>query len=115
VPFLKPQHFYEARHRYIYAAMAAPCERAAAIDYHTIAEELQRQGTYEQPGGLVHLSEVNLSTPTAAHIEHYARIVLEHAVRPRYITLGLGSRLLSSRGTGVKTSTRLSSAPRRWC
>ena len=85
VPFLKPQHFYEARHRYIYAAMAALFERAAAIDYHTIAEELERQGTYEQAGGLVYLSELNLSTPSAAHIEHYARIVLEHAVRRRYI------------------------------
>jgi replicative DNA helicase len=27
------------------------------------------------------------STPSAAHIEHYAGIVLEHAVRRRYITL----------------------------
>ena len=70
VPFLKPQHFYEARHRYIYAAMAALFERAAAIDYHTIAEELECQGTYEQAGGLVYLSELNLSTPSAAHIEH---------------------------------------------
>ncbi|MDQ6674023.1 MAG: AAA family ATPase, partial [Chloroflexota bacterium] len=88
VPFLKPQHFYEARHRYVYGAMAALFERAAAIDYHTIAEELERQGTYEQAGGLVYLSQVNLSTPSAAHIEHYARIVLEHAVRRRYISAG---------------------------
>jgi replicative DNA helicase len=88
VTFLKPQHFYEARHRYIYASMAALFERAAAIDYHTIAEELERQGTYDQAGGLVYLSELNLSTPSAAHIEHYARIVLEHAVRRRYISAG---------------------------
>jgi replicative DNA helicase len=47
--------------------------------------ELERQGTYEQAGGLVYLSEVNLSTPSAAHMEHYARIVLEQAVRRRYI------------------------------
>src|SRR5439155_24902370 len=39
-------------------------------------------------GGLVYLSELNLSTPSAAHIEHYARIVLEHAVRRRYISAG---------------------------
>ena len=37
---LKPQHFYEARNRHVYSAMAALFERAAAIDYHTIAEEL---------------------------------------------------------------------------
>jgi replicative DNA helicase len=72
----------------MYAAMGALFERAAAIDYHTIAEELERQGTYVQAGGLAYLSEINLSTPSAAHIEHYARIVLEHAVRRRYISAG---------------------------
>ncbi len=86
VPLLKPQHFYEARNRHVYSAMAALFERAAAIDYHTIAEELIHQGTYESAGGLLYLSELNLATPSAAHIEHYARIVLEHAVRRRYIS-----------------------------
>jgi replicative DNA helicase len=86
VPFLKPQHFYEARNRQVYAAMAALFERAAAIDYHTLADELTRQGTYDSAGGLLYLSELNLATPSAAHIEHYARIVLEHAVRRRYIS-----------------------------
>jgi len=86
LPFLKPQHFYETRNRHVYAAMAALFERATAIDYHTLAEELTRQGTYESAGGLLYLSELNLSTPSAAHIEHYARIVLAHAVRRRYIS-----------------------------
>jgi replicative DNA helicase len=88
LPFLKPHHFYEARHRHIFAAMAALFERAAAIDYHTIAEELTHLGTYEAAGGLLYLSELNLATPSAAHIEHYAHIVLEHAVRRRYISAG---------------------------
>src|SRR5205823_2734641 len=85
VPFLKPHHFYEARHRHIYAAMAALFERAVPIDYHTLGEELKRQDIYEDAGGLLYLSELNLATPSAAHIEHYAHIVLEHAVRRRYI------------------------------
>jgi replicative DNA helicase len=86
--FLKPHHFYERRHEHIYTAMAALFERAAAIDYHTIAEELTHQGTYESAGGLLYLSELSLMTPSAAHIEHYAHIVLEHAVRRRYISAG---------------------------
>jgi replicative DNA helicase len=86
LPFLKPHHFYEMRHGQIYAAMAALFERASALDYHTIADELAHQGTYESSGGLLRLSEINLATPSAAHIEHYARIVLEHAVRRRYIS-----------------------------
>ena len=88
LPFLKAHHFYTPRHRHIYAAMAALFERASAIDYHTIAEELKHQGTYEQGGGLAYLSEIDLSTPSAAYIEYYARIVLEHAVRRRYIGAG---------------------------
>src|SRR5712692_10687331 len=54
LPFLKPHHFYERRHEHIFAAMAALFERAAAIDYHTIAEELKHQGTYESAGGLLY-------------------------------------------------------------
>src|SRR5256885_15853093 len=63
LPFLKPHHFYEVRHRHIYAAMAALFERAAAIDYHTIAEELEHQGTYEQSGGGGSPFRPELSTP----------------------------------------------------
>ena len=40
VPLLKPHHFYVARNRHLYSAMAALLERAALIDYYTIAEEL---------------------------------------------------------------------------
>ncbi|MDQ6671759.1 MAG: hypothetical protein M3069_13625 [Chloroflexota bacterium] len=32
VPFLESEHFYEVRHQYIYAAMAALFDRAAASD-----------------------------------------------------------------------------------
>ncbi|MDQ6670618.1 MAG: hypothetical protein M3069_07665, partial [Chloroflexota bacterium] len=112
-PFLTPQHFYDAHHRYIYAAMAALFDRAAAIDYHTIAEELQHQGTYEHVGGRVYLSELSLSTSSSAHIEHYARIVLEHAVRRRYISAG--QQMADSPGIGVRTWTPSNSAQRRWC
>ena len=34
----------------------------------------------------MYLSELNLARPSAAHVEHYARIVLEHAVRRLYIS-----------------------------
>ena len=34
----------------------------------------------------MYLSEINLARPSAAHVEHYARIVLEHAVRRLYIS-----------------------------
>ena len=84
--WLKPSDFYAARNRHVYAAMHALFERGAKIDYHLLAEELTRQGTYEAAGGLLYLSELNLATPSAAHIEHYGQIVLERARRRGYIS-----------------------------
>lgn len=82
---LAPDAFYETRNRLIFGAMSSLLHRDMAIDYHTIAAELERQGTYERAGGLLYLSEINLATPSAAHVEHYAGIVLEHYIRRRGI------------------------------
>jgi replicative DNA helicase len=84
--FLKPEHFYHPAYRVVYAAMVALFVRGASIDYHTVAAELQRLGTYETAGGLLGLSELNVVTPTAAHIEYYGRIVADHALRRRFIS-----------------------------
>jgi len=85
VTFLEPGHFYSPPYRYVYAAMVALFERGAAIDYHTVADELQRQGSYEAAGGLLQLAELNVATPTAAHLVFYAHIVADHALRRRVI------------------------------
>ena len=82
---LRPEHFYEPRYRAVYTAMYALFDRGGEIDYHTLAEELVRQGSYDHVGGLLFLSELNLATPTAAHVVYYAQIVVEHATRRRYI------------------------------
>ncbi len=85
VTYLKPEHFYSPPYRHVYAAMVGLFERGAAIDYHTVADELKHQGSYEAAGGLLQLAELNVATPTAAHIAFYARIVADHALRRRYI------------------------------
>ena len=84
---LVTEAFYDARHRPIYSAMLALVQQDIGIDYHTVASELVRQGSYERAGGLVRLSEINLATPSAAHIEHYAQIVADHHVRRQTIAI----------------------------
>ncbi len=84
--FLKPEDFYQARHRHIYQAMGALFGETRPIDYHTVADELQRLGLYEASGGLLYLSELNLATPSAAHIEHYARIIERTSIMRRLIS-----------------------------
>ena len=83
---LKPEHFYDPRYRHVYAAMFALFDRGEQIDYHTLAEELVRQGRFGRTDGLLLLSEIDLATPSASHIVHYAGIVVEHATRRRYIS-----------------------------
>jgi replicative DNA helicase len=65
--------------------MVALFERGASIDYHTVAAELEHQGTLPSAGGLVGLAELNVATPTSTHITYYARIVADHALRRRFI------------------------------
>jgi replicative DNA helicase len=84
--FLAPDDFYQARHRHIYQAMRSLWDEQRPIDYHTVADELQRLGLYEASGGLLYLSELNLATPSAAHIEHYGRIVERTSIMRRLIS-----------------------------
>src|SRR5207244_6744102 len=85
IDVLVPDAFYDVKNRLVFAASASLVHQDIAIDYHTLGAELQRQGTYERAGGLLYLSEINLATPSAAHIEHYGRIVAEHYTRRRAI------------------------------
>jgi replicative DNA helicase len=73
--FLKFDDFYAPRNRHVFRAMIDLFVEGRPIDYHTIADRLQQLGLYEASGGLMYLSELSLSTPTAAHIEHYGRII----------------------------------------
>jgi hypothetical protein len=73
--FLRAEDFYQQRNKQVFRAMLALLADRQPIDYATIADELTRQGTYEQAGGSLYLSQINLATPTSSHIEHYGRIV----------------------------------------
>ena len=73
--FLKPEDFYQQRNKHVFRAMLSLFTDGKPIDYHSTADSLQQQGAYEASGGLLYLSELNLATPSAAHIEHYGRIV----------------------------------------
>jgi replicative DNA helicase len=73
--FLRSEDFYQQRNRHVFRAMLSLFTDGQPIDYHSTADRLQQQGAYEASGGLLYLSELNLATPSAAHIEHYGRIV----------------------------------------
>jgi replicative DNA helicase len=73
--FLRPEDFYLQKNRHVFRAMLSLFADGQPIDYHSTADRLQQLGVYDVSGGLLYLSELNLATPSAAHIEHYGRIV----------------------------------------
>lgn len=83
---LQSDDFYQPRNRHVFRAMVALFAEQQPIDYHTVADQLQKMGLYEASGGLLYLSELNIATPTSAHIEHYARIVERTSIMRRLIS-----------------------------
>lgn len=84
---LRPQNFYRSeQHSPIYEAILNLFERREPIDLVTVTEELKRLGNYDKVGGSSYLTSLVNTVPTSAHIESYAKIVKEHAVRRALIS-----------------------------
>jgi replicative DNA helicase len=79
--WLTSEHFFFVRHRYIYDALLALHDAAAAIDYVTVVDRLQSVGQLDAIGGPAYITQLISFTPTSIHAEHYARIVERTAVR----------------------------------
>lgn len=85
---LKPSDFYLERHGYVYQAVLTLYERREPPDPVTLASELTRVGRLEDVGGYKGIVDLVNRTPTAVHIEHYARLVRRSATLRRLITAG---------------------------
>ena len=77
---LQESFFYSEAHRLIFSAMINLFDRNQAIDLITVTEELRRQKQLESIGGASYLAQLTASVPTAANLEHHARIVKEKAL-----------------------------------
>ena len=77
--------FYDPRHARIYEALQALYERRSAIDVLTLADQLKGNGFLDMVGGPSYLTELTNFVPTAAHVEQYADIVAQKALRRRLI------------------------------
>ena len=72
-----PEAFYHPAHARIYRAMIALFSKHEPIDVMTLSEEMRKSGDLDSAGGIAFLTELVDSVPSAANIEHYAKIVLD--------------------------------------
>jgi replicative DNA helicase len=77
--------FYDKRHQRIYEAMLQLYEHHEAIDVLTLSDKLKNNGHLDQVGGASYLTELTNFVPTASHVEQYADIVAQKAMRRRLI------------------------------
>lgn len=83
---LRPEHFYRETHADIYRAILTLYEKRLPADLVTVGDELKRLDKYEVIGGSGYLSSLVNMVPTSAHVEHYASLVKDRAVKRALIS-----------------------------
>lgn len=79
------EDFYFDVHRIIYDAFVAMHAAGTPVDALTLSEELNRQGTFDDVGGVPYITSILDAVPHAAHIKHYCRTVVDRSKRRKTI------------------------------
>ncbi|MER2063379.1 MAG: replicative DNA helicase [Alkalibacterium sp.] len=78
--YVEVNDFYRRAHQLIFQSMIELNEKNEAIDVITIANNLESKDQLDDVGGTPYLAELATTVPTAANVEHYAKIVEERAI-----------------------------------
>lgn len=84
---LQPEDFYRDNHKSIYLVIRDIFEKGDPVDLVTVAESLRQAGKLESIGGIGTISQMAGSVPSAANVEHYARIVAEKSLLRQLIKM----------------------------
>lgn len=82
--------FYAPAHRRIFKTCAELFNAGQAVDLVTVSESLRARGQLEEVGGAAALAELVHKVTTAAHVEHYARMVKEKSILRELINAATG-------------------------
>ncbi|MEG0749530.1 MAG: DnaB-like helicase C-terminal domain-containing protein, partial [Carnobacterium sp.] len=78
--FIEAKDFYRRGHQLIFQAMLDLNNHNEAIDIVTITNALESKNQLEDVGGMAYLAELAVTVPTAANMEHYAKIVEQKSI-----------------------------------
>lgn len=80
IELIEEGFFYKDAHRKIFSTLINLYDQNKVIDYVTLVEELKKIDILDEIGGPSYIAFLLSSVPTAANVEHYARIVREKAI-----------------------------------
>ncbi|NQU09800.1 replicative DNA helicase [bacterium] len=83
---LDEQAFYQPSHQVIFREIAALQDALQPVDSVTLSQRLEDTHLLEEVGGPAYLSQLVTAVPTAANVEHYARIVADKHLLRQLIT-----------------------------
>lgn len=78
---LQPSDFYDDRHKMIFESILDLYEDRVPIDVMTVSDKLKKNKFLKKVGGVTFLAELTNKVPTAAHVEHYGKIVKDQATK----------------------------------
>jgi replicative DNA helicase len=81
-----PDDFYRDVHRMIYEAMLDLYKKREPIDLLSLATRLEERKQLETVGGRAYLISLSNAVPTAAHVNHYAEIIVRKATLRKLIS-----------------------------
>lgn len=87
---LYPESFYEPRNRMVYAAIRDLSMAERPVDVLTVTDQLAKNGTLEEVGGPVYVSELSSRVASSANIEYHARIIAQKFIARQLISYASG-------------------------
>ena len=81
------EDFYKPAHAHIFDAINVLYNQGEPADPVTVADELSRAGLLDSVGGLASLVALQADTPATTNAARYARIIEEHALLRRLISV----------------------------
>jgi len=85
---LKPEHFYQRRHRVIFTAIRELASRSKPTDIVSLANRLEELDLMERAGGRMYLNELMDRVVTTGALDYYTEIVREKAVKRAIVDIG---------------------------
>lgn len=87
VDILKPENFYDEKHRKIFEAIHTLFNKSAPVDILTVTSQLRAQGDLDLVGGAYKVNMLTTNVNSSANIEAHARIIVEHSIKRELIKI----------------------------
>ena len=79
LPQLDEDDFYTPGHKYLFNAMIEVFAASQPVDFVTVTNKLDDNGTLAKAGGVEYISGLVNAIPSVANVEHYFTILKKHA------------------------------------